>query len=480
MLERCGKKERMVFMISKAWKIGICVLLPLVIVSLPAPSGLTPAAWQIFAIYMAAIVGLVLRPFDEAVILLSVIAASGLAFGNIGSLLGGYASSTAWLVFSAFMIGTAFIATGLGHRIAYVLIGRFGRTTLGLGYVAALTDLIISPATPSNTARTGGIVYPIFQSAAVALDSTPGPTARRIGAYLTLTLYYISFTTGYTFLTAMAPNVLILSFGESIFKIKVDWMLWAKAAIVPGLVTLFLIPWVVYKIYPPEMKNIDNKALAEKGLAKLGPMSTREKALSVIFVLAVLGWALGAYLKIDATSVAIGFVAACLLTGVITWENLLASKSAWGTFIWYGGIIGLADTLAKAKFFDWLAKLVSTNVNFSGANMLVIMAALVIFSLVVRYLFASMAAYVASMIPVLFTIALAANVPVLPVFFLIAFSAGYGGMLTHYGGALSPILFGTGYIDQITWWKIGAMVAMMSFLTTFILGLSYWKIINMW
>jgi di/tricarboxylate transporter len=129
-------------------------------------------------------------------------------------------------------------------------------------------------------------------------------------------------------------------------------MLWAKAAIVPGLVTLFLIPWVVYKIYPPEMKNIDNKALAEEGLAKLGPMSAREKILSVIFVLAVLGWALGAYLKIDATSVAIGFVAACLLTGVITWENLLASKSAWGTFIWYGGIIGLADTLAKAKFFD--------------------------------------------------------------------------------------------------------------------------------
>ena len=467
-------------MSSKAWKIGICVLLPLVILSLPVPGGLTPTAWRIFAIYMAAIFGLVLRPFAEPVILLGVIAASGLAFGNIGSLLGGYASATAWLVFSAFMIGTAFISTGLGHRIAYVLIGRFGRTTLGLGYVAALTDLIISPATPSNTARTGGIVYPIFQSAAVALDSTPGPTARRIGAYLTLTLYHISFTTGYTFLTAMAPNALILAFGESIFKVKIDWMLWAKAAIVPGLVTLFLIPWVVYKIYPPELKKIDNKALAEKGFATLGPMSAREKILSVLFVLAVLGWALGSYLNIDATSVAVGFVAACLLTGVITWEDLLASKGAWSTFIWFGGIIGLANTLAKAKFFEWLAKLVSTNVNFTGGNMLVIMAALVIFSLVVRYLFASMAAYVASMIPVLFTIALAANVPVLPLFFLIAFSAGYGGMLTHYGGALGPILFGTGYVDQMTWWKIGAMVALMSFLTTFIIGLFYWKIVGIW
>jgi len=302
---------------SKIWKFGVCVLVSVVILMLPPPSGLTVAAWQLFAIYLAAIFGLVLRPFDEAVILLGVIAAAGLAFGNMGALLSGYASSSAWLVFSAFMIGAAFSATGLGRRVAYFLIGKFGRTTLRLGYVAAVTDLVISPATPSNTARTGGIVYPIFQSIALALDSKPGPTARRVGAYLTLTLYYISFTTGYTFLTAMAPNVLILSFAKSILKVEVDWILWAKAAIVPGLVTLFLIPWVVYKIYPPEVKKIDNETLGKKGLADLGPMSKREITLAILFVLAVLGWALGSVFKIDATAVAVGFVAACLLTGEI-------------------------------------------------------------------------------------------------------------------------------------------------------------------
>jgi len=173
---------------SKVWKLGICVLVAVVILMLPAPAGLSPDAWKLFAMYLAAIFQLVLRPFDEAVILLAVIAISGLSFGKIGALLSGYASSSAWLVFSAFMIGTAFTSTGLGRRVAYVLIGKFGRTTLRLGYVAAVTDLAISPATPSNTARTGGIVYPIFQSIAIALDSKPGPTARRIGAYLTLTL----------------------------------------------------------------------------------------------------------------------------------------------------------------------------------------------------------------------------------------------------------------------------------------------------
>jgi len=465
---------------SKLGKLAGCILVPIVILMMPVPKGLTLDAWRLFAVYMAAIVGLVLRPYDEAVILLSVIAGYGLIYGKMGTLLSGYASTTAWLVFSAFMIGTAFTSTGLGKRIAYYLIGKFGETPLRLGYVAALTDFIISPATPSNTARTGGIVYPIFQSIAVALDSTPGATARRIGAYLTLTLYYISFTTGFTFITAMAPNALILSFAQSILKVNVSWMQWATAAIVPGVVMLLLIPLVVYKIYPPELKHIDNKVLAKNGLEDLGPMSVQEKILAVLFVLAVLGWALGSTIKVDATSVAVGFVAASLLTGVISWNKVLEAKGAWGTFIWYGGIIGLSGALAKAKFFEWLAKLISMNVNFQGANVFFVMAALVFFSLAVRYLFASMAAYVASMIPVLFTIALVAKVPVLPIIFLIAFSAGYGGMLTHYGGALSPILFGTGYVDQKTWWKNGAIMAAISFAVTFILGLVYWKVIGLW
>ena len=465
---------------GRSWKVGVCVLVAVIMLLFPPPAGLSVAAWRLLAVYLAAIVGLILRPFDEAVVLLGVIGVAGVTLGNVGGLLSGYASGTTWLVFSAFMIGAAFISTGLGRRVAYVLVSKLGRTTLGLGYVAAFTDLVISPATPSNTARTGGMVYPIFQSVAVALDSNPGPTSRRIGAYLTMVLYYTSFTTGYTFLTAMAPNALVLAFGQSILKIKVDWLLWAKASVVPGLATLLVIPLAVYLFFPPELKKIDHLTLAKNGLTELGPMSGKEKILAVLFVLAISGWALGSFLKIDATAVAIAFVAGCLLTGVVTWDSILKSKSAWSTLIWYGGIIGLAETLAKAKFFDWLAKLIGSHASFVHFHYLVVMAALVFVSVAVRYVFASMAAYVATMIPVLFTIAAVANVPVLPLFFLIAFAAGYGGMLTHYGGALSPVLFGTGYVDQKTWWRLGAAMAAVSFLVNFGVGLPYWKLIGLW
>jgi len=467
-------------MSSKAWKILLCVGIPIAIALLPVPVGLSAAAWKLFAIYIGAILGLMLKPLPEPVVLLAAISVSSLLLDNINVILSGYASSVTWLVVAAFLVGTAFVETGLGRRIAYMLIDKFGKSSLRLGYVAAFTDLILSPATPSATARTGGIVYPIFRSIAVTLDSNPGPSARRIGSYLTLILYHICFCTGYMFMTALSPNLLMLSFAESIVNVKVDWLLWFKAAVVPGLVMLLLIPWVVYKIYPPEIDKIDNKALAAKGMRELGPMSRREKILAVLFVLAVLGWSTGTFTNIDSTAVAICFLAAALVGGVVSWESMVDSKGAWGILIWYGGIIGLSSGLAKTKFFDWLAKMMEANLNFIGYDSVVILGGLLFFSIIIRYLFASIAAYVATMIPVLFAIGVVAQVPPLPLVFLISFAASYASMLTHYGGANGAVLFAAGYVDQITWWKIGAIMTIISFLVHMVIGLPYWKLIGLW
>lgn len=462
------------------WKWITCFAIPAIIYFMPIPAGLSVQAWQLFAVYIAAILGLMLRPATEPVVLLVIIAASSIIFKNGGAILSGYSSSTTWLVFTAFMVGTAFIETGLGRRIAYYLIGKFGKTSLRLGYIAALTDMVISPATPSNTARTGGIVFPIFRSIANTLDSKPGPTSRRIGAYLTLTLYQISLTTGYMFITAIAPNALMITFAKNIMKIEISWMGWAIAAFVPAIICLSLIPWVVYKLYPPEMKEIDNVHIAEKGAAELGPISAREIRLALLFVLAIIGWATGSITKIGSAYVALAFVALVLLTKVITWENLVNTKGAWNTLIWYGGIIGIATSLAKAKFFVWLAALTSKTLHFGDYPTVLILAALVLFSLVIRYLFASMGVFVATMIPVFFTLGMVANVPPMPLVFLISFAASYGCLLTHYGGALGPVLFGDGYVDQATWWKVGAVIALMSFAIHICIGLPYWKIIGLW
>ncbi len=465
---------------SRIKKSLICIAVALVILVIPPPAGLSATAWQIFAVYVAAILGMILRPFPEPVVLLAAVSALSIALRNPSGFLVGYSTPITWLILSAFMIGTAFAETGLGRRIAFLLIKKFGHTTMRLGYVAAFTDLALSPVTPANTARTGAIIWPIFRSIASTLGSEPGPTARRAGSYFALILYQISLTTGTLFVTATAPNLLMLSFSKKILNVDVSWLEWVQAAIVPGMIILLLIPFVVYKLYPPEMKEIDNIVLADTELAKLGPMTKKEKILAVLFTVAIIGWLTGSITKIDASSIAVGFVACSLITGILSWDHCLNAKGGWSTFMWYGGIIGIADALSKAKFFEWLAQLFMQNLNFQGYNQVLVMAGLVFFSIIIRYLFASQGAFVVTMTPVLLTLASVANVPALPITLLLCYAAAYASMLTHYGGALGPILFGPGYVSQKQWWTIGAVVVALSFIVDFTIGLSYWKLIGLW
>ena len=201
--------------LSKTQKLAILVAIPVLFFLIPAPEGLSLIAWRLLGIYIATIVGLVIKPYGEPVILLAAVAASAATIGNtagaeklvkVGQTLSGYQSGTTWLIFTAFTLSSAFVITGLGKRIAYYMIGWIGNTTLRLGYVTVFLDLLLSPATPSNTARAGGIVFPIINSVAVALGSDPEKSPKLAGRYLLLNVYMTVKTTSYLFLTAMAPN----------------------------------------------------------------------------------------------------------------------------------------------------------------------------------------------------------------------------------------------------------------------------------
>ena len=224
----------------------------------PCPAGLKPLAWKYFSAYIVAILGIMLQPYSSPVVMLAVIGFYSLLLGA-KPLLTGFASTTTWQVFAAFMISVAFASTGLGKRIAFKLIGMFGKTSLGLGYAEAFTDLTLGLAIPSTTARAGGVVFPIFNNVATTLGSTVEQgTSRKLAAYLAIVAYHINLTTASAFLTGMAPNVQIAAFAQDILKVDLNWITWAKMAFLPALVLVLLIPFVMYVFYPPETKRIDN------------------------------------------------------------------------------------------------------------------------------------------------------------------------------------------------------------------------------
>ena len=465
---------------------------------IPTPEGLSVVGWHLFGVYVATIVAIILKPFALPVILLAAVAISSIIIGitpgeqwfdaknnkmleialEEEDVLGGYKSGTTWLVFAAFAMSTAFVATGLGKRIAYLLIGKFGSTTLRLGYVNACLDLLISPAMPSVTARAGGIIFPIMNSVAVSLGSDPATSPRKAGRYLLLNTYMVVKGTGYLFLTAMAPNAFALQLMEPILHVKFDWGQWFFAASIPGLLCLLLTPLVVYLICPPELKQLDNKAIAKKGLEELGPMTIREKTLLGLFVLAVLSWALGKPILglQEASTTAISIMALLVIFTVVSWDDLLKNKGAWNTLIWYGGILGLSSVLKKAHFFDWLSQFLGEKLAFLGTDHGTLAAVVILFmSVAIRYLFAAGGAYIAAMVPVFSAVGLAAGADPTLLALGLLFSNCYGGALTHYGSGPAPVIYGAGYNDIKSWWIVGAVFAFGNLLIHVTIGFAWWK-----
>lgn len=469
--------------LSKTQKLAILVAIPVLFFLIPAPEGLSLIAWRLLGIYIATIVGLVIKPYGEPVILLAAVAASAATIGNtagaeklvkVGQTLSGYQSGTTWLIFTAFTLSSAFVITGLGKRIAYYMIGWIGNTTLRLGYVTVFLDLLLSPATPSNTARAGGIVFPIINSVAVALGSDPEKSPKLAGRYLLLNVYMTVKTTSYLFLTAMAPNALALSIMEPVLGFKVNWIEWFLAASVPGLLCLFIIPLICYFIAKPELKHVDNKNIAKKGLEELGPMSMREKSLAVLFVLALFGWICADFLGVNSTTVALITMVLCIVLNIVSWDDVRKNKAGWDTLIWYGGIIGMSKILENAKFFEWLADTLNKHLDFGDHGMLALVVILIL-SVSVRYLFASGGAYVAAMIPVFATVGKVAGAPVELLTLGLLFANSYGGSVTHYGGGPGPITFGAGYNDIKSWWTAGFIIAFGSLLVHTTIGFGWWN-----
>ena len=222
-----------------------------------APEGITQASWRLFAIFAATIVGSIVQPLSAgAVVFLGVCAIAVTGTMTPVDSLRGYADPIVWLVLCAFFIARGVLKTGLGRRIAFLFIRALGKRSLGpLVRARVAPTPCWRPIVPSNSARAGGIVFPIARSLAEAYDSTPGPTSRRLGAFLMTTVYQCDVVACAMFLTGQASNVLIAKFALDAAGYEISYAKWMLGSIVPGIVALLLVPLLIYRIYPPEVKH---------------------------------------------------------------------------------------------------------------------------------------------------------------------------------------------------------------------------------
>lgn len=168
-------------LMRKWWRFGVPLLTWLAIRLMPVPPGLEAHAWHYFALFTAVIIALILEPVPSAAVgLIGVTAATVIGYVEsdpnraVGWALTGFSNPTVWLIFGAYTLSIGYERSGLGRRMGLILIKHLGGRTLGLRYAIALADLVTAPGTPSNTARSAGIIYPIVRSIPELFGSSPG------------------------------------------------------------------------------------------------------------------------------------------------------------------------------------------------------------------------------------------------------------------------------------------------------------------
>ncbi len=462
-------------------KLAGVILLGAVIWFLPHPDAITPIAWHLFAVFAATIAGFILQPLPiGAVAFIGVSVAALLGVVSVKVAISGYGNSTIWLIVCAFLLARAFIKSGLGSRIAYLIIKAIGKSSLTLGYAITLSDFVISPATPSSTARAGGIIYPIIRSLSTALHSEPDDgTARKFGAYIMQIEYQANAITCAMFMTAMAGNPMAVELAAKTIGVEITWSAWAMAAIVPGLISLLLMPYLLYKLYPPEIHEMPHaKQMAVEALEKMGPMSWMEKIVLAVFVGSLALWATSSLTHMNATGVGMLAVTVLLLTNVLTWQDVLQEKGAWNTMFWMGSLIALAGALSSSGFIKVVADMAGAAIQSAGMSWLMAFIILVLIYVYSHYAFASVSAHIGAMYAAF--LAVAVGTP--PLLAAISFAALSNIMipLTHYGGGAAPILYGAGYVPQGTWWKLGFIIVTVNLVIWLGIGSLWWHVIGLW
>lgn len=463
---------------------------------IPVPEGVKPNAWHLLALFVGTIVAIIGKAMPIgalSIIAIALVAVTGVTADKpadaLTDAMSSFSNSLIWLIAIAVIISYGLTKTGLGSRIGYYFISIFGKKTLGIGYALVIAETVLAPITPSNTARGGGIIHPVMKSISESLGSQGeyDDSRTKIGRYLALVNYNTNPITSGMFITATAPNPLVVKLvAEATGKqIELSWTTWAVAMFFPAVACLLIMPLVIYKLYPPEIKKTPNATeYAKENLAKLGAMKKDEKIMLGVFALLLILWAnvpamiFGNAFKVDATTTAFIGLSVLLLSGVLNWDDVLKQKSAWDTLIWFSALIMMATFLDKLGLIAWFAQNIQAGIAGLGIGWVGACVILTLIYLYTHYFFASTTAHITAMFAAFYGVGLSLGAPPMLYALILAAAGNLMMSLTHYGTGTAPVIFGSGFVTLGEWWKVGLIISLVNSVVWIGIGLVWWKIMG--
>ncbi|HEV2156822.1 DASS family sodium-coupled anion symporter [Bradyrhizobium sp.] len=433
----------------------------------PVPAGLTAPAWHLFAVFAAAIASVLIGSFPLLPSALLAVAAAVLT-GTVSpaKAFSGFANPSVLLVVIAFLVAIAVVKSGLGRRISLFMVSLFGQSSIGLAYSIVITDALIAPGFPSNTAR-GGVLFPIVLSVATGSGSRPDdPNGRKLGGYLMFCGMASLSVSSALWMTATSANPLGVQVVKD-FGVAIGFGKWLVVAAVPALTALLLLPWVVTRIFPPGVgQTPDAPVAARKELATLGPLKRDEWITAGIFAFMILGWVSADLLQLNATSVAFAGLGMLLISRVLELTDIAEHGEALETFLWLAVLFALSGQLNEMGFMGYVGqRLASYIVGLSWQMTYVV---LIVLYVLIHYLFVSQTSQVLALLGVFVDVGVRGGVPAPLMAFALLFASSYFSVITPQGGSQNVIFVSSGYLTQAELYRLGLLVTLF-FLAVFLI-----------
>lgn len=457
-------------MTVKRWvTLSALSLLAFTLYATPPPLGITQNAWYLFTIFITAIGAILLNLLP--ILTASLIALAAAVLGGViepAKAYAGFSESFILLIVAAFLVSHAVHKSGLGKRLSLHIIRRFGRSTLGLGYSLVATDILIAPAFPSNTARSG-VLYPIVYGLAHDCGSKTGDgTHKKAGSYLMMTsMAGLTISSG-LWLTAMAVNPVGAEIAAKM-GIIITFGSWFLYALLPTLTAFILIPWFLYRVYPPQLKETPEAPLkALEMLRVMGPVSRNEKITAGVFVSMLALWSLSGILGIDKAAVAFGGLGILMATRVFEPADFKSQGEALSTLIWFAILFGLSTQLAEQGFMNAVAGHFTQYLHGLGWGWVYVL--LIVIYVLIHYFFVSQSAHLLALFGLFLSIGVAAGVPGVLMAMMLLFATNFNAAITPQGSSCNAIYLSSGYISAREIYLYGGAVTLLNLILFLSIG----------
>ena len=376
---------------------------------------------------------------------------------SVGATFSTFASSTWWLLLSAFTLGVGMKTSGLMRRIALAIVRKFPRTFRCQVIAQLVTGTVLGPLIPSLAVK-GAMLAPLAMNIGDELGyERQGKRATGLFAAMLVGIRTVAPTivsasiTGYALMATLPADV----------QEQFNMASWFVAALPWLVVVLVLNYFLIMGIYGRGEKaasgsetvgapgnaqslkqssrggtNEDSKQPIPDGL---GPLSAVEKRMLGIILVTVALWATEPFHHVSAMAVGLAALVAMFVLKVI---DVPAFKSGvnWTSLLFIGIALGLGSVFAEAGLNDWVMQTCGPAFQALAGNPYLLVLGIGVITVVLRFLIVSEVAYLNLLMA--FLVPMAASVGVNP--WVLGFSA-YALVIAWFAKYQSPIYLAAFY-----------------------------------